>query len=453
MMKKLMKTMAAVFCCVMTMAVQTACTNDDNPAKPRIGEASIIIETKALYNELGITNEMSQLLANKKAVLTDTVLIYDQTGALVGKLGTESNTLQPLNIRVEALPNGTYTLVGWQSVRGYTSGQRCWTTAGEEQLSTLNISTRFQIMSPDWALGTATATVTINGETIEATVRPKAMGSVIDMQVDGDVAYQKLYLYAINEWTYGCYMDPSRSDENRWMVNTDNFYAAVIAELRQGVTNGRFFTLCHGDNLYTAMWDMTSSGAKHIATCEHTKMHAGDNMKYYVHLDRTSYQPPFFAPIEGFAAWKADRDAGMLVFDPCLKFGCNIDEVEQHVSNKLWWRVRSDELTYWDGAAVWYKDYDIADNFTERYCFKDENGEQLWHVICASSDITLEMANNTLLKQGYVYQGKIKFPDLEPCDLFFSADGQTEVQTYTSYGITEIFYQVTDPNDFQYIVK
>lgn len=451
-MKKNVMTLASVLCCTLSMMVQTACTYEDNPAKPQIGKASITVETKALYDELGMTDRMTQLLAGGYALLTDTVLIYDQTGALVSKLGTESSSLQPLHFQLNALPNGTYTLVGWQSIRGKISGDRCWTVAGEEQLATLNISTTYQIINETWALGAVAATVTIDGDMIEATVAPKAMGSTIDIQVEGEAEYKNLYLYALKEWTYGCYMDPSRAEEDRWMVNTDRFYACAMAHLTTGKTEGKFFTLCHGDDMYMAMWDVANE-SKEIATSEHQKMHAGDHMKYYVHLDRTSYQPPFFAPIESFAAWKADRDAGILVFDPCLKFGCNIDEVKQHVSKKMYWRSFSDELRYWDAMAAWRKDYRIADNITEQYLFKGQNGEQLFYVYCFCPDFTLEMANNTLLKQGYVYNGKIKFPEYDLCDLFFSADGQVEVQTFVANGLTQIFYQPTDPDDFQYIVK
>ena len=147
MMKKNVMTLASVLCCTLSMMVQTACTNEDNPAKPQIGKASITVETKALYDELGMTDRMTQVLASGYALLTDTVLIYDQTGALVSKLGTESSSLQPLHFQLDALPNGTYTLVGWQSIRGNSNGLRCWTVAGEEQLATLNISTTYQIIN------------------------------------------------------------------------------------------------------------------------------------------------------------------------------------------------------------------------------------------------------------------------------------------------------------------
>ena len=451
-MKKLMKTMAAVLCCTMTMTVQTACTNEDNPAKPCIGKASITIETKALYDELGMTDVMTQTLAKGSAFVTDTVLIYDQTGALVSKLGTESSNLQPLKFNVDALPNGTYTLVGWQSIRG-SRGDRCWTTAGEEQLSTLNISTIYQIINETWALGVAKATVTIDGGMIEATVTPKAMGSIIDAQVEGDAEYEDLRLYVLNEWTYGCYLDPNRAEEDSWMTKTDNYYAAVIARMRKGTTTDKFFTLCHGDDMSTAMWNMGGNGSKYFVSSDHMKMHAGDYKKYYLNLDRTSYQPPFFGSVDDFAAWKADRDAGILVVDPCVKFGCNIDEVEQHVSKKQWWRKSFDKLRYWDAMAAWYMDYRIAENFREEYIFKTENGEDLFFIYCVSPDITVEMANNTLLKQGYVYNGKIKFPEYDVRDLFFSADGQIEVQTFVANGYTQMFYQPTDPEDFQYIVK
>ena len=127
--------------------------------------------------------------------------------------------------------------------------------------------------------------------------------------------------------------------------------------------------------------------------------------------------------------------------------------MEQYVSQKLYWRKSFNKLRYKDEMAAWYRDYLIADNFTEKYVFKTEKGEQMLYVICLCPDITVEMANNTLLKQGFVYSGKIQFPGYDTRDIFFSADGQIEVHTFVLDNETQIVYQSTDPNDLQYIVK
>ena len=85
--QKPLMTLAAFLCCAMTMTVQTSCTSDsdDNPAMPS-GQDVITINTASLYEKLGIAEQMTDRLATGKYTLTETILIYDQTGMLVSKL-------------------------------------------------------------------------------------------------------------------------------------------------------------------------------------------------------------------------------------------------------------------------------------------------------------------------------------------------------------------------------
>ena len=60
---------------------------------------------------------------------------------------------------------------------------------------------------------------------------------------------------------------------------------------------------------------------------------------FYCDLDKIGYQPPYFGPTADFAAWKAQRDAGILVNDLCIQWGADMQTVRNHVaSHHLWWK-------------------------------------------------------------------------------------------------------------------
>ena len=111
-MKNLFMATAAITL-MMTTTVLTSCTsdNEDNPSTSN--QEAIMVNTAALYDELGIRSEMAQALASGDYVLTDTLLVYDASGTLVTKLGTESSNLEPLTFNIEGLTDGSYTLVLW----------------------------------------------------------------------------------------------------------------------------------------------------------------------------------------------------------------------------------------------------------------------------------------------------------------------------------------------------
>ena len=120
--------MTAVFGCAM-MLMMTSCSKDEDNSTEGV-QASIIVNTAALYDELGYRSEMSQMIANGMLTITDSILIYDNTGKLLVKQGIETTELKGLNFNLNSVPEGQYTLVLWQSAYA-TSGGRFWTVSGD----------------------------------------------------------------------------------------------------------------------------------------------------------------------------------------------------------------------------------------------------------------------------------------------------------------------------------
>jgi hypothetical protein len=451
-MKKNILSLAVVILCTMTTAVFTACDNEDKPAKPTAGGATITIETAALYEELGITEDVLNGMAEASMLLTDTVMIYNAEGNLVSKLGTEVDNLQPQTLQLKDLKNGSYTIVAWQCVRGRKSGVRCWEMADEGQLSTVKITSKYIVKDYGWAIGMATSTINIDGGNVQVDIAPKSMGSVVEMKVDGfseEKGLTELSLYAYTWMVNGFYLDPKRTDDDRWITED---YINVVAILKQGETSGKFFTMCQGDEM--ALYIKEIGGNEMVLTA-HANIHAGDQRVFYCNLDRINWQPPFFGTPEYFSTWKADRDAGILVVDPCLKWGGNISDVEEHIKAKQWWMDDDENFEPVQGFG-WYRYTWVANGISEGYYFKTEDGQDLCGInaIIYDQTISIETINASLMKQGYTYAGVYNNPPSPVTDTFFSADGKTEVMTYISdTGSRIIFYQPTDPDDYQYITN
>ena len=164
-MKKIKMTLAVVLCCAMT-TVFISCDKDEELVKPTSGSTVITIDNISLYQDLDMLDYIQEYISEGKMVVTDTLLIYDAAGKLVNKLGVEANNLQPQIFEAKDLPNGTYTVVAWQAVRGGRSENRAWVLSDDEQLSTVNLNTKYGCISWVWATGIASATVAIDGSNV-----------------------------------------------------------------------------------------------------------------------------------------------------------------------------------------------------------------------------------------------------------------------------------------------
>lgn len=110
------------------------------PSRLIIRQDGLSINTAAMYEEVGMA-ELIEFNLSKAVSISDTVLIYDQNGHLVTKLGTMTKSFEPLTFTVDDLPNGTYTLIGWQSgnFNNGTTIEKKFVLADEEELSTVKV--------------------------------------------------------------------------------------------------------------------------------------------------------------------------------------------------------------------------------------------------------------------------------------------------------------------------
>ena len=460
-----MKKMIYLMTAVIVALVFNACSTNDNPSTPSTpsGRAVITLNTVAMYEEVDMAEIIERNLPTAISI-SDTLLIYDQNGHLVTKLGTVTKSLEPLTLAVDDLPNGTYTLVAWQN--GYfdngTRVEKKFVLADEEELSTVKVLQLDMVHLCADAVGLGSATVTVNGNSIETTITPKLVGSIFNLKSEKapqEYGFVEIDLYRLDQATIGILLDPARSEDDRWILQDQYTYAYPFAYLGQDDTAYLHYTLEHGDDMVLSLVTWTPVGDDYepneIVKQGRHKLQDGSNVVYYFDIDRISYQPPFFGPKDQLPAWKADRDAGILVNDPYLKWGGNLAEVEAHKKAKQFWSEGNKQPESW-GEYGWHYWYNIASSFTEQYLFETADGQNLNDVLCMYHDANLpiDVFTKSLQLQGYTYLGKLHYPDTEAYyDIFLSADEKTEVLLYANIdGGWVIDYFALVPDHLNHIV-
>lgn len=424
--------MMAALCCLMLSFA--ACTRDNNE-----NSDTITINTAALYEELGIQNEMSQALADGTCTITDTVLIYNQSGQLVKKLGAMSNTLQSLTFKVEGLADGVYTLVLWQAGN---PGEAAWALSGEEQLSTANLIAPATPIDFALSAGYASATVTAKKGVVGANLTPKAIGSVIEMQIEkfSLTSFLVVSLFDFQpQHCTGIHLNPSLGENGRWINETQQETKNAVCRVVKETPSGKFFTLSHGENMEFQLWGKKTNGEDSIGVIKHKTIGSGENLVCYLNLYRRLWQPPFLGSSDAFNAWKADRDAGYVTVDPYLNWGASIAEVQQHINAKNWWTDGNEDFEFWGNPFNgWHKWYFVAPYLTEQYIYETSNGQNLRYVLsyCWDSNVPADARNKMLEHQGFHNTGAIVQFDGTTYERFLSADGVTEAlaQTIAGYG-------------------
>lgn len=456
-MKKCLK-FAAVMCCTLLTVLFASCEEDvlDNPVNPGTVKPYISFHTGSLYEELGTLELMrANVSQDGDFVITDSVLVYNSEGTLVTKSGVESNAFEKKTLELSGIPAGTYTLILWQSAYNKSSGLKAWIVEDEASLSSVSISIPSACFGYRWALGYAATTVTIDDKTEAVEMTPKSLGCIMDVTIENltdDLGYECVAMVGGQAYK-GMYLDPSRQ-EDRW-IPYGNYLDVPFRIYPDSDGKGKFFTFLTGDDLKLELRGDKEGGHDKLSKCPPKKLTAGGIYTVYFDVARSSWQPPFIGSAEDFTAWKAERDAGLVVLDPCLNWGCSISDVEAYVHQKPWWMDEDGELSPEDN--LWSRVFKVANSLTEQYVFDTEDGQRLLYAFCWSYDpaVPVEMAYKLVRQQGYVYAGKYVTADGNAAyDIFFSADNEMEVLIASfKKGIWSIAYQPTDPEDLKYVVN
>ena len=275
---------APVAVLVMAGALFLHSCNEDIPYSSGV----IALKTASLYDGLGITGPMTEALAKGDNIVIGDILIYDKEGRMVYGKELETTVLSPLLIEVNDLENGEYTVVAIQTACTRSRAVD-WEIKDEEDLRTVALMALDESAhSFAAAVGYAAVTVTLKGGRFELDLSPKPMGSVVEIQIDhltAESGYSFMgLLYKPQYFCGGFYLDPARGDADRWVMIDSIKYNLILGFAFPDEPAGKYFTLCHGDNIPLTLTGFLGEGGRNVAT-KNYNLTPGGSYLFYMDLD------------------------------------------------------------------------------------------------------------------------------------------------------------------------
>ena len=440
-------------------SVFTACSNNDNDAGGTPVKATVTVKTAALYEQLGITDEINEFLADSKNYIYTTVLIYDQQGSLKGKFTGQAHTLDPLEIAVSGIADGTYTML---AVQTGAKGEPQWTLTNEESLSEVEMTIPDDTMLPPYmSLGSATQTVTVNGGAIQAEVSAEALGAIIEAQVKGLTKDDNVNRVMLGNWIVlnGIYLGPDHVGSDRldvadYDIRRLNTYGDKEGPAIEGDVSWKNFSLYCVDNEVTLQVykGLIGKGTSDLWMEGGTTLKPGCKYVVYADNDPKQLKQMYCGTYEGLDAWLKKRAEQPYTIYPYLKFGASVEEVRKHIeaNDESWINYG---LYQKEGETFWCDQYWIAYNEIE-YFFKTEDGKDLWHIRYDyfGGTLTSDVMVPQLKEMGFTYKGIVEFPYFPGVKyyLYLSEDGETEVlRSEQTPGYWALEFMPTDPEDLK----
>lgn len=457
-MKSIVKLMALAIAAVTIVA----CANNDlNPITPDGGKAVVTVKTAALYEQLGITDEMNEFLADVGNYIYTTVLFYDQQGSLKGKFTGQTHSLKPLEVPISGLADGTYTLL---AVQTGAKGEPQWTLTNEGSLNDVEMTIPDPTLLPPYmSLGTATQTVAVKDGAIQAEVSAEALGAIIEAQAKGLTKEDNVSRLMLTNWIVlnGIYLGPNRTGSDRLDVaDYDGRVLNILGDKDGAVIEGdvswkNFSLYCVDDDVLLTLIQYKPDSDEIIQWGQGgTTLKPGGRYVIFMDNDGNQLKQLYCGTYEGLDAWLKKRAENPYALNPCLKFGASVEEVRQHVAaNEVSWVDYG--ISYYDEMNLWVDDYAIGANSIS-YLYDSEDGKSMKGVIYIhDGSVSYEVMQHELEKMGYTYKGIIKYPMYPDVKflMYLSEDGETEVQIVLNSAHTwQVSFQPTDYTDFEYLV-
>ena len=218
-MKGIKYTMLLTACFGIALCGLSACSDDDDPKGPEPGLLHIDIDPVSVYKQMDYYSEIAACL--DKQALGVTIMVYDESKALVASDVAISSELKALSVDFPDLKGGNYTVVAVQQVSDENK-IGLWKFKDPENLATFRVmSERFPL--PDYSLlAIDTQKVTIDGDAT-LSVTPQSMGSIVFFGYNGlldDIDCTEVFLSTTNR-ARGLWMDPDRSSDDRLWRDED----------------------------------------------------------------------------------------------------------------------------------------------------------------------------------------------------------------------------------------
>ena len=220
-----------------------------------VGSAAVILNTQALYEEIGFYDKAVYNLASGYFFIEGTLLVYDEAGTLVGKYVEKATDFQPIRFNVSNLPNGVYTIVAAE--HGRLEGVSFWELADEESLSTVQIRRTNEHTYWTFSLGLATQQISVVGGEVEADLTPKAAGCLFKVMINRTPSFNCHLKIWGDHMPTGIRLNPQLNEDERLAYNEDNTWGSICL-MDPSSTNMTFFTIGRGEqNIAVYTYDKT----------------------------------------------------------------------------------------------------------------------------------------------------------------------------------------------------
>lgn len=285
------KIFLAIFA-LLTLVV-ISCDNDpiDITTTPKIRTLTYVINTQSMYDELGITSEITSNYLSKDYTVGVYTFVYDSDENLVttqsskeSSLGTVTETFQ--------IEEGTYSVVTYVTLVG-SGNTPSWT--GEDKKSTLtfndNSSSDFH-----YILGTIEESIALIGGNTTMTVSPAATRHLLTLNIGTQSMYDTFGVRSSyenvlsNKYNYYVGVTSLIYDKSGQFVDSASTYVKTFQSIQQkfSLRKGNYTiltveTLVDGDNNYTSSWKIDNiQDLSSVVLCTES------NVLYWVEIVGTS---------------------------------------------------------------------------------------------------------------------------------------------------------------------
>lgn len=381
----------------MMLGLASCSTDNDNSETSSTGNVIVKVNTADLYEELGITNYMLQILAKNDLAIEGKVLIYDAEGNLINELTQTTKQLDPLSFEVNNLPKGSYTLVAYQSI----NESDVWELVDKEKLSTVKLYAGTKHLYFYRALGLVSKTVTVNSGAIEEELTPKATGAMVDLRMDRTEGFTNLMSLSIFRHANGIFLDPARSEEDRLEYDpAENLSAGYIFENSDRMI---YFVLAAGD-MSTVLWYFSPDDNMFFSEWwnQPISLKPGAQIVYYYDKNPQLLYKAYVGPADGFEAWQAKKKDGRYALKPFAPYGISKDEVDKYmdVSGVYHTYIRTAQQ---DGYYYLLYYLDCRGKFKTEFVVDENKGLIGTYYTYENDDITLSQVEDEFTKMGYQF--------------------------------------------------
>lgn len=426
--KRFMKRISSILLVAYLCLSAVSCKKDPVPEEDFAWD----IEMSAMYEQLGIVEEVRTGLASGDYLLEDSLLVYDGQGSLIARQGMQSDALGRKSMTVPNLTDGTYTFVLFQSCR-LAGEPGLWASADDGELATLQICCPDVCVDGIQALGVAKERVTIRKGARGTVLTPWAAGNIVDFQVDnytkkkvdwGPEKLPPIWLY-VADHVAGFY-----PDSGRYLVLPDQKKA--IGYLEEGQSHRKFFILTDSSEITASV--QTDYGFLYYQ--DTIILSRGSDAVCYYSFDPQAFFNAYLGTPEGAEAFKADHAEDSCTLYPYNQWGSSRDEVDRYVKNRS-------SLPCGDGEAFVRQDgitlvrYTPAPGLAE-FCVFDSGGKLIEVTYTYGGPVRLTYVQSCIEEQGFKYMGGFTQLNLI-YRLYLSADGLTECVAYPT---SDIIYAV-----------